>query len=325
MNSALILENLLQPPILFFALGMLAVAVRSDLDIPKTLAKLFSLYLLLAIGFKGGVKLAESGWSFDAIQAVIAGLVLSAGIPIYTFFIFRRITSVPNAAAIAATYGSISAVTFLTAMTFLMHQNIAFGGYMVAVMALMESPAIILGVIMARKFGASVEPGVRKRVLVREALTNSSVFLLLGSMAIGMLSGSQGWEAMEPFAGNLFQGMLCFFLLDLGMMSARQLGEIRAAGKRIVVAALLLTVFNGLVGLVVARVLGMIPGDAILFCILSGSASYIAVPAAMRHAVPEAAPGIYVSMALALTFPLNIIVGIPFYTWMVTLFWSGMP
>jgi len=322
MDFQLVIDNLLQPPILFFALGMVAVAVKSDLEIPKTLTKLFSLYLLLSIGFKGGVKLAESGMSMAAVQAVLAGLFISAAVPVYTFFLFRKMVSVPNAAAIAATYGSVSAVTFLTAMTFLIRLEVPFGGYMVAVMALMESPAIILGVILARKFGTGHAPGVRKRVLVRESLTNSSVFLLLGSMVIGMLSGSRGWEAMAPFAGNLFQGMLCFFLLEIGIMSARQLDEIRRAGIKIVISAVVLPLFNGMIGLVIAYLIGMSPGDAILFCILAGSASYIAVPAAMRHAVPDANPGLYVSMALAVTFPLNIAFGIPFYTWMVNVLWG---
>lgn len=322
MDLQLITDNLLQPPILFFALGMLAVAVRSDLEIPKTLTKLFSLYLLLSIGFKGGVKLAESGFSLDAGKAVLTGMIMSALIPIYVFFIFRRMVSVPNAAAIAATYGSISAVTFLTAMTFLIRLEIPFGGYMVAAMALMESPAIILGIILARNYGSSGDPAVKKRVLVREALTNSSVFLLLGSMVIGLLSGSRGWEAMEPFAGNLFQGMLCFFLLEIGMNSARQLADIRLAGVRIVIAAIALPLVNGMLGLLTAWLIGMSAGDAILFCILTGSASYIAVPAAMRHAVPDATPGLYVSMALAVTFPLNIAFGIPFYTWIVRALWG---
>ncbi|HMP71888.1 MAG TPA: sodium-dependent bicarbonate transport family permease [Kiritimatiellia bacterium] len=321
MDFQLVLDNLLQPPILFFMLGMAAVAARSDLSIPETLVKLFSLYLLLSIGYKGGVKLAESGLSIDALKAVLAGIALSAVVPVYTFFLFRKRVSVSNAAAIAATYGSISAVTFLTAMNFLIRIDLPFGGYMVAVMALMESPAIILGVILARKFGDIASPSVKKRVLVREALTNSSVFLLLGSMLVGMLSGSRGWEAMEPFTDNLFQGMLCFFLLDIGMMSARQLGEIRRAGSFIVVSALALPLFNGMIGMIVAYLLGMSPGDSVLFCILAGSASYIAVPAAMRNAVPDSSPGLYTAMALAITFPLNIAIGIPLYTWAVTTFW----
>lgn len=322
MNVQLVIDNLLQPSILFFLLGMLAVAVRSDLEIPKTLSKLFSLYLLLSIGFKGGAKLAESGLGIDAGRAVLAGIAMSALVPVYAFYLFRRLVSIPNAAAIAATYGSVSAVTFLTTMTFLIHLDIPFGGYMVAVMALMESPAIILGIILARKYGYGDKHAVQKRVLIREALTNSSVFLLLGSMLIGILSGSRGWQAMEPFAGNLFQGMLCFFLLDIGMMSARQLGEIRTAGLPIIIGAIFLPIFNGMMGMLAAYWLGMSAGDAILFCILTGSASYIAVPAALRHALPEANPGLYVSMALAVTFPLNIAFGIPIYTWLVSVFWG---
>lgn len=319
MDAMLVLDNLLQPPILFFLLGMLAVAVRSDLEIPKTLSKLFSLYLLLSIGFKGGSRLAESGLSLDAAKAVGAGLALSMLVPLYVFPLLRRWVTVPNAAAIAATYGSVSAVTFLTAMTFLNRLQIPFGGYMVATMALMESPAIVMGILLARRHGHGGAATGGTRALLHESLTNASVFLLLGSMLIGLLSGSRGWQAMEPFAGNLFQGMLCFFLLDIGMMSARQVGEVRRAGMAVVVAALVFPVVNGLLGLLVAQLLALQPGDAILLCILAGSASYIAVPAALRHALPEANPALYASMALAVTFPLNIAFGIPFYTWLVRL------
>jgi len=321
MNAQLIIDNLLQPSILFFALGILAVAVRSDLEIPKTLSKLFSLYLLLSIGFKGGVKLAESGLSLDAGKAVLAGLIMASLVPLYTFVICRRMVNIPNAAAIAATYGSTSAVTFLTAMTFLVHLDIAFGGYMVAVMALMESPAIIIGIMLARKYIKDDSSNISKRALFKESLTNSSVFLLLGSMVIGMLSGSRGWEAMEPFAGNLFQGMLCFFLLDIGMMSARQMSEVKKAGVALIATAIALPLFNGMLGMMLARLLEMSVGDAVLFCILAGSASYIAVPAAFRHALPEANPGLYVSMALAITFPMNITIGIPLYSWVVESLW----
>jgi uncharacterized protein len=322
MDVHLVFDNLLQPPILFFLLGMLAVAVRSDLEIPKTLSKLFSLYLLLSIGFKGGVKLAESGFSLEAGKAILVGVAMSAAVPLYTFLVFRRLVSIPNAAAIAATYGSVSAVTFITAMTFLTHMGIPYSGYMVAVMALMESPAILMGIMLARRYGHHAGQAVGKRELFRDAITSSSVFLLLGSMVIGMLSGSRGWQAMEPFAGDLFQGILCFFLLDIGMMSARQAGEIRKSGVAIPILAVLLPLFNGLTGLAIAWLFGMSHGNAILFCLLSGSASYIAVPAAFRHAVPEANPSLYVSMALAITFPLNIAFGIPFYTWLVARFWG---
>jgi hypothetical protein len=319
MDPQLIIDNLLQPSILFFMLGMGAVLVRSDLEIPPTLSKLFSLYLLLSIGFKGGVKLAESGIDFASIKAVFAGLVLSAVVPLYTFQWYRRRMDSATAAAIAATYGSVSAITFLTASSMLSRLAIDSGGYMVAVMALMESPAIIVGVMLARKFAAaSTNETIRKRVLARESLTNSSVFLLLGSMLIGMLSGTRGWEAMEPFAGNLFQGMLCFFLLDMGMIAARRFGDLRGRGVALVVSALVLSVFNGLVSIGFAKLLHMGVGDTVLLAILGGSASYIAVPAAMRHAVPEANPGVYVAMALAITFPLNIILGIPFYTWLAS-------
>jgi len=323
MEFQLMLDNLLQPPILFFGLGMLAVKFKSSLEIPEPLTKLFSLYLLLAIGFKGGAKLASGGVDIHAGAALLAGLLLSAIIPLYIFFLIRRKIDVPSSAAIAATYGSVSAITFLTAMTFIGRLDLQFGGYMVAVMAVMEVPAIILGVMLYRKFmpGAQGDQ-IRKRDLFRESITNSSVFLLLGSMAAGLLSGSRGWEVMSPFTDQLFQGMLCFFLLDLGIVAARRMEDLAKAGLFLVTCAIVLPLVNGMTGLVLARALSFGPGDAILLCILAGSASYIAVPAAMRQAIPEANHGIYVSMALAVTFPFNLAFGIPLYTWAVTSWWG---
>jgi hypothetical protein len=324
MDIQLILDNLLQPPILFFALGMLAVAMRSSLEIPEPLTKLFSLYLLLAIGFKGGVKLASGGLDIGALHAVLAGLILATVVPIYVFFTVRQKIDVPTSAAVAATYGSVSAVTFLTTMTFITRLELEFGGYMVAVMALMELPAIILGVILYRKFMPGTQgEQVRKRDLFHESITNSSVFLLLGSMMVGVLSGSRGWEAISPFTDNLFQGMLCFFLLDLGMVAARRMEDLAKTGLFLVVSAVVIPLCNGLLGLLLARALELAHGDAVLLCILAGSASYIAVPAAMRQAIPEANHGTYVSMALAVTFPFNLAFGIPLYTWAVTSWWPG--
>ena len=326
MELQLILDNLLQPPILFFALGMVAVSVKSNLEIPEPLTKLFSLYLLLAIGFKGGVKLAAGGFHLESLAAVAAGLLLASLVPLYSFFIMRRRIDVATAAAISATYGSVSAVTFLTTMTFLTRLDLPFGGHMVAVMALMELPAIILGVMLYRRFVPQLEnAAVRKRELVHESLTNSSVFLLLGSMVIGLLSGSRGWEAMSPFTDSLFQGMLCFFLLDLGILAARRLQDLFDAGAFLIGSAIVLPVCNGLLGLTTARLFGLVAGDAILLAILAGSASYIAVPAAMRQAIPEAKHATYVAMALALTFPFNIALGIPLYTWLAGIVWGFAP
>lgn len=324
MDVQLILDNLLQPPILFFALGMLAVAAHSTLEIPEPLTKLFSLYLLLAIGFKGGVKIADGGMDIDAARAILAGLILASAVPLYVFYVMKSRIDIPTSAAVAATYGSVSAVTFLTTMTFIGRLDLEYGGYMVAVMALMELPAIMFGVILYRKYMPGVQgEQVRKRDLFHESITNSSVFLLLGSMVVGMLSGSRGWEAMSPFTDSLFQGMLCFFLLDLGMVAARRMRDLAGAGPFLVAGAIALPLINGLLGLLFARALNLTPGDAVLLCILAGSASYIAVPAAMRQAIPEANHGTYVSMALAVTFPFNLAFGIPLYTWAVTTWWPS--
>lgn len=327
MSFDLILSNLLNPPILFFFLGMLAVLVGSDLEIPNPLPKLLSLYLLLSIGFKGGVELNKSGLNAYIVMCLLAGIFMALLVPLYSFFILRRKLDVPNAAAVAATYGSISAVTFIAASSFLSQLKVPFGGHMVAAMALMESPAIVIGVALARRYGVPSASPRNEHVssgwaeLWRDAFFNGSVFLLVGSLLIGALTGESGDAALHPFTSDIFKGMLCLFLLDMGLVSARQLDRLKQMGAFPIMFALLVPLVNAAVGITLARVLGMREGDALMFSILSASASYIAVPAAMRLAVPEANPGLYVSMALALTFPFNIIVGMPLYMFVIQSIW----
>ncbi|MEA5593306.1 sodium-dependent bicarbonate transport family permease [Rivularia sp. UHCC 0363] len=314
MNSSLILSNILNPPVLFFFLGMLAILLKSDLEIPQPLPKLFSLYLLLAIGFKGGYELQQSGVNPQIALTILAAVLMACVVPIYSFFILRTKLDTYNAAAIAATYGSISAVTFITAQSFLKLLSIPSGGHMVAALALMESPAIVVGIVLVRVFAEKKgEEKFSWNEVLREAFLNGSVFLLIGSVIIGILTGEKGWQKLSPFTQDIFYGVLAFFLLDMGMVAARRIKDLSKTGSFLISFSVFMPVANAIVGIIIAKLIGMTPGNALLFAVLSASASYIAVPAAMRMSVPEANPSLYVSMALALTFPFNIIIGIPLY------------
>ncbi|MEH2447247.1 MAG: sodium-dependent bicarbonate transport family permease [Nostoc sp.] len=321
MDFSLIVSNFLNPPILFFFLGMTAVFVKSDLEIPAPAPKLFSLYLLFAIGFKGGVELIKSGVTQEVILTLAAAMMMACIVPIYTFFILKWKLDTYDAAAIAATYGSISAVTFITASAFLTELGIAFDGYMVAALALMESPAIIVGLILVNIFTADGKREFSWAEVLQEAFLNSSVFLLVGSLLIGVLTGERGWHVLEPFTQGLFYGVLTFFLLDMGLVAARRIKDLQKTGVFLILFAILIPILNASIGLAIAKLIGMPRGDSLLFAVLCASASYIAVPAAMRMTVPEANPSLYVSTALAVTFPFNIIVGIPLYLYGINLFW----
>ena len=326
MDGSLILFNILNPPVLFFFLGMLAVFFKSDLEIPQPLPKLFSLYLLMAIGFKGGYELAESGINNQIALTLIASVVMACIVPIYTFFILKIKLDSANAAAIAAAYGSISAVTFITASSFLEKLHISYGGHMVAALALMESPAIVVGLILVRVFKEKngKEEAFSWSKVLHEAFLNGSVFLLVGSVVVGMLTGEKGWEKLQPFTQEIFYGALTFFLLDMGLVAAKRIRELGKTGSFLIGFAVLIPVINAMVGILIAKVLGFEQGNALLFAVLCASASYIAVPAAMRMTVPEANPSLYISMALALTFPFNIIIGIPLYLEMIKIIGCGV-
>jgi len=322
MDSSLILSNILNPPVLFFFLGMIAVFVQSDLEIPNPLPKLFSLYLLVAIGFKGGHELVESGLNPSIIVTLLAAILMASIVPVYSFFILRIKLDNYNAAAIAATYGSISAVTFITASSLLDKLQIDYGGHMVAALALMESPAIVVGLILVRVFTKKSVASTHKieieetswSEVLREAFLNGSVLLLIGSLITGVLTGGSGWGKVHLFVEkDLFYGALMFFLLDMGLVAARRIRDLRQAGMFLIGFAVLMPMANAFIGIILAKIIGMGEGNALLFAVLCASASYIAVPAAMRMTVPEANPSLYVSMALAITFPFNIIVGIPIY------------
>jgi uncharacterized protein len=324
MDASLIVSNILNPAILFFFLGMGAVFVKSDLEIPVPIPKFLSLYLLFSIGFKGGVELIKSGITQEVVLTLAAAMIMSMFVPIYTFFILRVKLDAYDAAAIAATYGSISAVTFITASSFLSELGIGFDGYMVAALALMESPAIIIGLILVSIFTG--EKGKEREFswseVLKEAFLNSSVFLLVGSLLIGVLTGEHGWKVLEPFTQSMFYGVLTFFLLDMGLVAAKRIKDLQKTGIFLISFAILIPILNAAIGLVIAKLIGMPQGNALLFAVLCASASYIAVPAAMRMTVPEANPSLYVSTALAVTFPFNIIVGIPLYLYGIELFWK---
>ncbi|MDQ1273915.1 MAG: uncharacterized protein QG591_2545 [Planctomycetota bacterium] len=320
MDTSLIINNLVHPPVLFFFLGMIATFCKSDLKIPDPLPKLFSLYLLLAIGFHGGVELRKTGLTHEVVFALSAGMGMAVIVPMYAFFILRLKLDVYNAAAIAATYGSISAVTYITAVTFLQTLGLEPGGYMVASLALMESPAIVIGIILARIFAPKKENdeyGFSWSAVFREAFLNGSVLLITGSLLIGLASGEEGWDTLKPFTKDIFKGMLSFFLLDMGLLAAKRIGDLKSAGFFLPLFAIVVPVFNACIGIVVAKFIDLQPENALVFSVLCASASYIAVPAAMRLSLPEANPSMFVPMALAITFPFNIIVGIPLYYYLI--------
>ncbi|MDP2078675.1 MAG: sodium-dependent bicarbonate transport family permease [Sulfuricurvum sp.] len=326
MDINLILQNITNPPVLFFFLGMLAVFLKSDLSIPQPLPKLFSLYLLIAIGLHGGYELSKSGLDFYIFKALLLAVLMSLLVPIYSFFILKRKVDVYNAIAISATYGSISAVTFITGITYLHTVGVEYGGFMVASMALMESPAIVIALVFAALFakdsnGKTTEKSEWKEIL-REAFLNPSVFLLIGALFIGIVSGEKGWVSMEPLFGALFKGFLAFFLLDMGLVAARKIHELKKVGFFLIAFALIMPTINALVGAGLAYFFGLSKGDAFLLALLSASASYIAVPAAMRLSVPEANPGIYLPLSLAVTFPFNISIGIPLYYFIINILWK---
>lgn len=332
-----LVNNLVDPAILFFFFGLLAASVRSNLEIPAPIAKFFSLYLLIAIGFKGGVALSTSGFTAPALIGIGAALLMALLVPAYSFLILRNRTNPYNAAAIAATYGSISAVTFIAAQQYLTKNDVDFGGYMTVAMVLMESPAIIMAVLLAtlvRKkeafnqttaaSGAAVatnKPISLKEVL-HEAFTDGVHLLLIGSLVIGYITGDAGKDMMAPFTAEIFKGILAFFLLEMGLLVARQLRQTRDLDSFLIGFALIMPMVNAGLAVTLAYMLGMSQGDTLLLAVLAASGSYIVVPAICRYAIPEAKPGVYFSMSLAFTFPFNIVIGIPLYYAVINMLWN---
>jgi len=313
MNHQLLLDNLTNPALLFFALGILAVKLKSDLEIPATTSKFISLYLLFSIGFKGGQELAHSSFSAEISLTIVFAILAAIVIPIYVFFLSKKKLGVENAGAIAASYGSVSAVTFVTALTFLETLNIKSDGHMVAVMALMEAPAIIVGVLLIRSCNKNVTQNQSIKSLFIHSLTNSSVLLILGSLVIGFFANEKAAEGIKPFTNDLFKGFLVIFLLDMGINSARKLEDFFKHGWFVTLIAIIIPLLNGCVAAYLSQFVTSSEGNQFILAVLAASASYIAVPAAMKISVPNANPSIYVPMALAITFPLNITLGMPIY------------
>jgi hypothetical protein len=317
------MQSFFDPAILFFVFGILAGSLKSNLEIPPQISRFLSLYLLMALGLKGGFALAQSGMTAEVLISLGAALGMAILVPALGYLALRRFLNGFDAAAIAATYGSVSAVTFITAVQYLDTHGISFGGHMAAAMALMESPAIVLAVVLAnharQQAGANAVPGTSAtgnaplgRIL-HEALTDGAQLLLIGAMLIGVLTGDAGQAAMKPFSVDLFKGMLAFFLLDMGLLAARNMGKLKGQSVWLLVYAIAGPLVHAGIALALGWALGISPGNVALLMVLAASASYIAVPAVIRHAIPEANPSLYFGMSLGLTFPFNILVGIPLY------------
>jgi len=316
MDYQILISNLTNPTLLFFVLGIVATLVKSDLEIPAASSKFITLYLLFSIGFKGGQELAHGEFNAEIGYSLLFGLALASLVPLYTFFILRRRLTVSDAAAVAATYGSVSAVTFVAAASFLEAQQLKFGGHMVAVMALMESPAIIVGVILLRRFEPRDEQVADQQTMgsiLHHAFTNGSVLMVLGSLVIGLIADTKQADGIKPFTTDIFKGFLAIFLLEMGMVTARRFAAFRQYGLFVTLFGIVIPAFNGCVVAWASQFVTHAPGNRFIFAVLAASASYIAVPAAMRLAAPKADPGLYVPMALGVTFPFNITLGMPLY------------
>jgi uncharacterized protein len=326
------MQNLLDPAILFFVFGVLAGALRSNLEIPPAISKFLSLYLLMALGLKGGFALGQTGLGTTALAALAAAMSMAVIVPAIGYALLKRFTSPYNAAAVAASYGSVSAVTFVTATQYLQSQGLTPGGHMTVAMVLMESPAIIMAVLLATSLrhartasstaavgggAAALTPSGAPLPLgkvLHESFTDGAHLLLLGSLAVGFLSGEAGMATMKPFSGDLFKGLLAFFLLDMGLLVARNFAAAKEQSPALIGYAFAAPPVHAAIALLLAFVIGLPAADAAMLMVLSASASYIVVPAVLRYAIPEASPSLYFGLSLGITFPLNILVGIPLYT-----------
>lgn len=329
--------TLLDPAILFFFLGMFAALVRSNLEIPAPIAKFLSLYLLMAIGIKGGVALSVNGLQTQMFIGLAIALFMAFFVPLYTFPLLRRKFDGFNAAAIAATYGSVSAVTFIAAGQFLDNHGIEHGGYMAVALVIMEAPAVVMAVALAamtrarlakQAAGTAAMPTMNVgknsgtfslKNILHESFTDGAILLLMGSLLIGLVVGADGYQVIKPFTGDLFKGLLAFFLLEMGILVARRIREIKGVGPFLITFAFLIPMLNAVIVITLSHLVGLSVGDTLMLAVLAASASYIVVPAVVRVAIPEANPGLYFGMALALTFPFNVVLGIPLYYQLIQL------
>lgn len=326
------MNPLLDPALLFFVLGATAGLLKSNLEVPAPLSRFLSLYLLMALGLKGGFALAQSGLSAYVATSLACAVLLACVVPALAWVLLRRVLPPFDAAGVAATYGSVSAVTFITAMHVLEQQGTPAGGHMAAAMALMESPAIVFAVALAsglraRAAGTGLSVGADGAAtlgapagqglgpVLREALTDGSTLLLVGALLVGWVSGASGAQSMALFTGDLFKGLLAFFLLDMGLLTARHLGGLRGLPLGLLAFGVLGPLLHAALALGLAWWAGLSASDAGMLMVLAASASYIAVPAVLRHAVPEARPALYIGLSLGLTFPFNLMLGIPLYLW----------
>ena len=318
------MTNLLDPSILFFIFGIFAGLVKSNLEIPQPISRFLSLYLLMALGLKGGFALNKSGFTAEIAISLGLAIALAIGIPLLGYNLLKLKLGKLDSAAIAATYGSISAVTFITTTQVLDQTGIAYGGHMAAAMALMESPAIIISIILANRIRQQRQGNAVSHTplgkMLHESFTDGGQLLLLGSLVVGLISGDSGHKVMAPFSIDLFKGLLAFFLLDMGLLAARSIGELKGEPPITLAYAFIAPPMHALIALALCHLLQVPLGNSILLMVLAASASYIAVPAVLRHTMPEVNPALYMGMSLGITFPLNIILGIPLYSWIAKYF-----
>jgi len=319
MNVDLLLDNLTNPALLFFLLGIVAVYLKSDLEIPPNSSKFISIYLLFSIGFKGGQELSHEAIGGEEIFTIFFGIFIAILIPVYSFFIVKKKLNVYDAGAIAAAYGSISAVTFVTAVSYLEMYQMEVKGHMVALMALMEAPAIVAGLILISIY-AKTDKSIDKKSAIRHSFTNGSVLLIIGSLVIGYIATTKQAEGIKPFTTDIFKGFLAVFLLDMGIASGKKLSAFLKHGSFPMLFSILMPIFNGSVVAIISSSFSDDVSSRFMLSILAASASYIAVPAAMKMAVPKANPGLFLPMALAITFPVNVTIGMPIYFGLVSNF-----
>ena len=303
------ITNATSPPVLAFVLGLIAVAVKSDLRLPESIYQGLSIYLLLGIGIKGGVALSEADLNQVAFP-IIGTLTLGIVIPILAFWIVGKLTKLDavNRGALAAHYGSTSLVTFSAALIFLDSQATTYEGFVTTLLAILEIPGIVVGLMLASR---GLGRGLNWGESLREILTSKSIVLLAGGLVLGLITGATGYERVEPFFGGLFTGVLALFLLEMGIVAGRRLPDVKQAGIGLVAFSLGFPLLAGTLGVLVGELTGLSLGGSVVLGILAASASYIAAPAAVRLALPEASPGIYLTASLGITFPFNLIFGIP--------------
>jgi hypothetical protein len=316
------LSTLLNPGVLFFILGLVAVLLKSNLTIPESVVKFVSIYLMLSIGFKGGVSLHGTTILGDGLLIIGIIIAMSAFVPAYSYFLLRKKLGVADAAAIGATYGSNSTLTYITAAGFLASIGVAYDGYMTVALVVMETPAIIVSIVIAQ---LALKGSGRKSTVsvIREAVTDGTLIVLVGSMLIGYILTALGTEK-SPLAtfisGDMFTGMLVFFLLYMGTVVGKKIKEIESFPVILVAFAIVAPIVNGIIALLLSKAFGFAPGDALLLTILCASSSYIVAPAILKEALPEANPAKFLTMSMGITFPLNIVFGIPIYWWAIQRF-----